>query len=121
MDLKHYEIKDGEGYYSVHEALITIENKNNDEDYFQGFAEVLLVEMYWDIVQHSEQEVFSEGYGFNGKVYNSKEDLEKDGLKLIKDEDFPEERNIWDFETYAEAEKFASETLKKKAEKYSFD
>ena len=126
--MEPYEIKDGEGYYSVHDAYVTIENKNNDEDFpFQGYAEVLLIEMYWDnsagelSAQHAEQEVFSEGYGFNGKVYDSEEDFEKDGFKLIPDEDFREERHIWNFETLEEAEKFALETLKKKAEEYSFD
>ena len=72
MDLKPYEIKDGEEYYSVHEAYVIIENQNNDEDSIEGFAEVLFIKMYWDnsageeSALHAQQDVFSEGYGFNG-------------------------------------------------------
>ena len=125
MDLKHYEIKDGEGYYDVVEALVTITNKNNDDDWFEGYADVRVVEMYWEgndeFGMHGEKEIFEKGYGFNGKVYNSVEELENDGYELEYDEDSPEERPVWCFETLEEAEKYALEQLKEKAEKYSFD
>ncbi len=116
--MKHYEIKEGEGYFSVNEAFVTIVNED-EEQYTDGYAEVLIVEMYWGDSYHAEKEVFVKGYGFNGKVYDSKEEVEKDGYELTHEDSM--ERNLWDFETLEEAEKYALERLKKRAEEYSFD
>ena len=86
MDLKHYEIKEGEGYYDVVDALVTITNKNDDDDWFEGYADVKIIEQYWDgndeFGMHAEKEIFEKGYGFNGKVYNSVEELENDGYEF---------------------------------------
>ena len=120
--MKHFQIEDGKEYFAVNEGLVTIENKNNDENYFNGYAQVLYAHMVWEEEwgEHIEEDSYSEGYGFNGKVYDTKEDLEEDGYELTSDEVANEERNICNFETSEEAEKFISETLKKKAEEYSF-
>ena len=124
MDLKHYEIEDGKGYFSVNETYLTISNKN-DFDAISGYIEILIVEMYWDnsageeSACHAERDIYVKGYGFNGKVYDSEEEIEEHEYELTRED--TSERNIWDFETLEEAEKFAFKCIEERAKQYCFD